>query len=250
MWNDTDFNSTFSSPSANANGPKKTLIKHIVPVTAQTVNLCTQVEGENSVYEWNGVNFHQICMIGIVRNVIKRANDTTYLVDDMTSTEVNVKLQSDDPDDMESEEAKPQQLQFMESQYVKVFGIIKSLQGEKIVQAFRILPVKELNEITHHMLECMSSSIHYAQKGCGEDAGMDTNNQAMKSNSGMGSCNEQVSNLIKLCKASQGMHINEICENLKMFSKTKISEALEFLSTEGHVYSTIDDEHFKSTESM
>lgn len=46
------------------------------------------------------------------------------------------------------------------------------------------------------------------------------------------------------------MHLNEICDNLKMFSKTKISEALEFLSTEGHVYSTIDDEHFKSTESM
>lgn len=194
MWNDTDFNSTFSSPSAGGNGPKKTLIKHIVPVTAQTINLCSQVEGENSVYEWNGVNFHQICMVGIVRNVIKRANDTTYLVDDMTSTEINVKMQSDDPDDMESEEAKPQQQQFMESQYVKVYGIIKSLQGEKIVQAFRIFTVKELNEITHHMLECMNSSIHYAQKGCaGEDGGMESNNQpAMTGNSGMGSCNEQV----------------------------------------------------------
>ena len=112
----------------------------------------------------------------------------------MTSTEVNVKLQSDDPDDMESEEAKPQQQQFMESQYVKVYGIIKSLQGEKIVQAFRIFPVKELNEITHHMLECMNSSIHYAQKGCGaEDGGMESNNQpTMSGNSGMGSCNEQV----------------------------------------------------------
>lgn len=250
MWNDQDFNSTFSSPSAGGNQVKKTLIKHIVPVTAQTVNLCEQVEGENSVYTYNGIQFHQVCLIGIVRNVIKRANDTTYLVDDMTSTEVNVKLQSDDPDDMESEEVKPQQQQFMESQYVKVFGIIKSLQGEKIVQAFRILPVKELNEITHHMLECMNASIHYAQKGCGEDSGMDQPMKSMGNTGGMGSCNEQVSNLIKLCKASQGMHINEICENLKMFSKTKISDALEFLSTEGHVYSTIDDEHFKSTESM
>merc|ERR1719245_2913844 len=87
----------------------------------------------------------------------------------MTSTQVNVKLQADDPDDMESEEAKPEQLQFMENQYVKVFGIIKSLQGEKIVQAFRILPIKELNEVTHHILECMNASIHYHTKGPGED---------------------------------------------------------------------------------
>ncbi len=53
-----------------------------------------------------------------------------------------------------------------------------------------------------------------------------------------------------MCKASQGMHINEICDALKNFPKSKITDALEFLSTEGHVYSTIDDEHFKSTESM
>jgi hypothetical protein len=105
-----------------------------------------------------------------------------------------------DADDMESEEVKPQQMQFMESQYVKVFGIIKSLQGEKIVQAFRILPVKELNEITHHMLECMNTSIHFAQKSNSEDCGIETNhgmNQPLKNtgnSAGLGSCNEQVNN--------------------------------------------------------
>ena len=116
MWNDTDFNSTFSSPSAGGKEIKvtkpfvkhiysyhffysffiqKNLIKHILPVTAYTINACQQVEGENSVYTYNGVNFHQVSFIGIVRSVIKRANDTTYLVDDMSSTEINVKLQSD-----------------------------------------------------------------------------------------------------------------------------------------------------------
>lgn len=256
MWNDTDFNSTFSSPSAGDKQIKKNLIKHIVPVTAQIINACNQVEGENSVYEYSAMTFHQVSFIGIVKSVIKRANDTTYLIDDMTSTQVNVKLQADDPDDMESEEAKPEQPQFMENQYVKVFGIIKSLQGEKIVQAFRIFPVKELNEVTHHILECMNSSIHYSQKANGEgDVPMSGDNPLKKANlngnsGGLSSCHEQVSNLIKQSKTSQGMHIDEICEYLKTFSSSKIKEALEFLSTEGHVYSTIDDEHFKSTESM
>jgi len=64
-------------------------------VTAHTINTCDQVEGENSVYQYGKMNFHQVSLIGIIRNVIKRANDTTYLIDDMTSTEVNVKLQAE-----------------------------------------------------------------------------------------------------------------------------------------------------------
>jgi len=251
MWNDTDFNSTFSSPSAKE--IKKTLIKYIVPVTCETINKCTQVEGENSVYELGPMNFHQVTFIGIIRNVIKRANDTTYLVDDMTSTEVNVKLQTEE-NDMESEEMVTPPQEFMENQYVKVFGIIKSLQGEKIVQAFRLMPIVDLNQVTHHMLECMNTSIHYSQKGSGDSmpSGNDNplKNANLDNNSGLNSCHSQVSDLIKQCKTSQGMHIKEICGYLKSFSESKIRDALEFLSTEGHVYSTIDDEHFKSTESM
>lgn len=67
-----------------------------MPVTAHVINNCQQVEGENSVFELNSLRFHQICLVGIIRNVIKRANDITYLIDDMTSeNEINVKLQTD-----------------------------------------------------------------------------------------------------------------------------------------------------------
>ena len=34
-------------------------------------------------------------MVGIIRTVIKRSNDITYVLDDMTSNEFTVKLQSD-----------------------------------------------------------------------------------------------------------------------------------------------------------
>ena len=71
---------------------------------------------------------------------------------------------------METEEVKAPQM-FIENQYVRVFGIIKSLQGQKIVQAFKILPVKDLNEITHHILDVMNSSIHYYAKANGEQFG-------------------------------------------------------------------------------
>lgn len=57
---------------------------------------------------------------------------------------------------------------FIEGQYVRVFGIIKSLQGQKNVQAFKIVPVRDLNEIAHHILDCMNTSIYYYAKANGE----------------------------------------------------------------------------------
>ena len=66
---------------------------------------------------------------------------------------------------MENEEGNQQQSQFIENQYVKVYGLLKSLQGQKYVQAFRMLPLRELNEITYHILECMNAFIHHSSKG-------------------------------------------------------------------------------------
>lgn len=74
---------------------------------------------------------------------------------------------------MDTDEARPVQQQFIESQYVKVFGIIKSLQNQKNVQAFKIMPLKDLNELTHHILECMTASIHYYSKANGEPTSSD-----------------------------------------------------------------------------
>ena len=81
---------------------------------------------------------------------------------------------------METEENRPPQMQFIENQYVKVNGIIKSLGGQKNVQAFNIRPLKDLNELTHHMLECINASIYYTQKASGEGIDMHANPSVTK----------------------------------------------------------------------
>jgi len=83
---------------------------------------------------------------------------------------------------MDSEEVKEPQSQFIENQYVKVFGIIKSLQGQKNVQAFKIMPIKEINEITHHILECMNASIYYLTKANNENMDVALNNPMRNTN--------------------------------------------------------------------
>jgi hypothetical protein len=82
---------------------------------------------------------------------------------------------------MESEESTAPKSEFIENQYIRIYGIIKSLQGQKCLQAFKIWPVNELNEITHHMLECMNASIHYANKS-GDDMDISANSHGKMTN--------------------------------------------------------------------
>jgi replication factor A2 len=148
----------------------------------------------------------------------------------------------------------------MENQYIKVFGIIKSLQGQKCVHAFRILPIDQLNEITHHILEVMNASIYYIAKANGQsiDSGSSFSNPLKNSDIGgneMGSggnggveLHKQVANFIKQSRSGEGMHIKDICEYFKNIPENRIKNAIDFLSTEGYVFSTIDEDHYKSTE--
>jgi len=62
---------------------------------------------------------------------------------------------------------------------------------------------------------------------------------------------ENVLRAIKMSNDESGMSVQTVMMQLggKRYSEPMIREAIEWLSTEGHVYSTIDDDHFKSTDS-
>jgi len=213
-----------------------------------------------SVFEYQHLRFHQVSLVGIIKNVLKRANDLTYLVDDMTfSGEVVVKVQGDDTEDIENEDqqqasSSSSHSSFIENQYVRVYGILKNIGGQRILQSFKILPIRDLNEITNHMLECMNASVHYTAKNNGGETSShaaplkSTNNNYNSPEDGLTALQRQISTIIKNAKDESGIHLNEICAYLKTTNQKSIREALEFLSTEGHVYSTVDDEHFKAAD--
>ena len=43
---------------------------------------------------------------------------------------------------------------------MKLHRTIKIILGLKSVEALRIRPLKDLNELTHHLFECMNTSIY------------------------------------------------------------------------------------------
>lgn len=142
---------------------------------------------------------------------------------------------------MESDENVNPQSHYIENQYIKVYGILKSLQGQKYVQAFRILPIKELNEITYHMLECMNASIYHSNKNpngnheSNDMYGTPSSNPLKNANlngtydndnvgngGGLSGVYMQISHLVKQNKSSEGIHIRDICDYFKNLSEAKI----------------------------
>ena len=59
----------------------------------------------------------------------------------------------------------------------------------------------------------------------------------------------QVMKMILGCAREEGMNREELVTSLAgKVNKSDIDSALDFLSGEGHIYSTIDDDHFKAID--
>uniref|UniRef100_A0A3B3ZLR3 Replication protein A C-terminal domain-containing protein n=1 Tax=Periophthalmus magnuspinnatus TaxID=409849 RepID=A0A3B3ZLR3_9GOBI len=146
--------------------------------------------------------------------------------------------------------------------YVKVSGNLRSFQNHRSVVAFSVRPLEDMNEITSHMLEvvhahmalCKPHSITAMSRtnvgNMGTMGGIGggypgANNMA---NNGLSASQNQVLSLIRSCPDQQGISIQDIKQRLSGMSINIIKQAVEFLSNEGHIFSTIDEDHYKSTD--
>ena len=60
---------------------------------------------------------------------------------------------------------------------------------------------------------------------------------------------DMVYKMICGCSREEGIDREELLSGLKnKITKSELDSALDFLSGEGHVYSTVDDDHFKAID--
>jgi replication factor A2 len=162
-----------------------------------------------------------------------------------------------------------------EQSYIKVFGNLKFLNDQKKVMAFHIEQLTDYNEITFHSLDTILSHCkatkgnnnqqqvsnqlnNYSSANTNQFTNNNYNNQFSNSNNnnfmadsmannGGNDLNAAVRAIFRENDSEQGASIQHVHEKLKKFSMVEIQKAVEFLSDEGHLYSTIDDMHYKCT---
>ncbi|XP_043916041.1 replication protein A 32 kDa subunit isoform X4 [Protopterus annectens] len=224
----------FGSPSATQGERKsqRSRSQQIVPCTVSQLLSAAQVD---EVFKIREVELSQVTIVGVVRHAEKAPTNILYKVDDMTAAPMDVR------------------------QWVDT-------DNKKSLVAFKIMPLEDMNEFISHMLEVVHAhmllnKVQTMPAGGGASHGLTTPVRPGTADMGGGYTGasdmyvngltphqSQVLNLIKSCRAAEGMSIQELKNRLKGMNIMTIKQAVEFLSNEGHIYSTVDEDHYRSTD--
>ncbi|XP_021118821.1 replication protein A 32 kDa subunit isoform X2 [Heterocephalus glaber] len=217
----------FGSPTASqAEKKSRARAQYIVPCTISQLLSATLVD---EVFKIGNVEISQVTVVGIIRQAEKAPTNIVYKIDDMTAAPMDVR------------------------QWVDT-------DNKKSLVAFKIMPLEDMNEFTTHILEVVNAHMMLSKPSTQPSAG-----RASISNPGMGEpgnfsgnsfmpangltmTQNQVLNLIKACPRPEGLNFQDLRSQLQHMPIASIKQAVDFLSNEGHIYSTVDDDHFKSTD--
>ncbi|NXO78262.1 RFA2 protein, partial [Sitta europaea] len=196
----------------------------------------------------------QVTVVGIVRHAEKAPTNILYKVDDMTAAPMDVRQWVD------TDEAGGENVVVPPGTYVKVAGHLRSFQNKKSLVAFKIMPLENMNEFTTHILEIVNAHMilrknlmsasrvpqSFSSAGISDMGGYGGGGSLPVN--GLTAHQSQVLNLIKSCHVPEGVSLQDLKLQLHSMSMSTIKQAVEFLSSEGHIYSTVDDDHYKSTD--
>ncbi|KAM9039100.1 replication protein A 32 kDa subunit [Sarcophilus harrisii] len=247
----------FGTPTASqAEKKSRARAQHIVPCTISQLLSANLID---EVFKIGEIEISQVTIVGIIRQAEKAPTNIVYKIDDMTAAPMDVRQWVDTDDTSSENTVVPPET------YVKVAGHLRSFQNKKSLVAFKILPLEDMNEFTIHILETVNAHMILSQSisqplagrpslhtsGIGDAGNFGGNsfggNSLMPAN-GLTVTQNQVLNLIKACPRPEGMNFQDLKSQLHNLNVSVIKQAVDFLSNEGHIYSTVDDDHFKSTD--
>merc|ERR1712168_252382 len=196
-------------------------------------------------------------LVGRVENIEDREGFRALLFDDSTGFRV-----------IRDYKEKEDQTHLSRGDYVRVFGSCKVAKGGKGIffNAFEIKKLDDSNAADHmtsHLCEIILAHLRKV-KGVTDNKiqnGQPMANQTMNSkpvaavpmeNFGEGAIpgasadQNKVLAIVRASETEEGADIRSDFDILGM-EKDKLHEIMNWLSDEGHIYSTVDDDHFKTT---
>ncbi|XP_038580702.1 replication protein A 32 kDa subunit-like isoform X1 [Micropterus salmoides] len=252
MWNQACSQSPVGVTSHKAVISKRAAL-HILPCTVSQLLSASQVSNDTfAVCNWE---LNQVSIVGLLRGFAPFVTNIQYSVDDMTGPPLNVKQWVNATEDCALTFASP-------GVYVKVTGTLRSFNGQRSLMAMNIYCLKDPNEITSHMLEVVQAHMQIFRKAF--DVNMNTTASSLSGGllghsggghpvdilpNGLSTIQEQVLHVIKRFSVrDDGISFQDLKTQLDYLSTKDLRTSLAFLINEGHVFSTIDEHHFKSSE--
>uniref|UniRef100_A0A3Q3WMD9 Replication protein A C-terminal domain-containing protein n=1 Tax=Mola mola TaxID=94237 RepID=A0A3Q3WMD9_MOLML len=198
----------------------------------------------NDTFAVCDLELNQVSIVGIVRGFTPFVTNMQYSVDDMTGPPLCVKQWLNE-EDWSLTSVPP-------GTYVKVIGSLRNFSGQRSVLAMNIRCIKDLNEITSHMLEVVQAHMLLFEKvlkGLRESSLKVKPKHPDRPQVVLSSIAHKVLRVIRRsCVLAEGISLQDLKSQLDYLSMRDIRASLVFLVNEGHIFSTIDEHHFKSAE--
>ena len=204
--------------------------------------------------------------VGIVKDVHVHPCKITYIIEDASGS-ISVVQWCDGEKAVKSGEV------LSKDRYVKVIGVLRSsIFGVKHITVFWISGVDGQAEVDAHKLGVVHARLKMRQLVEAQNSAIGDPNIYMLSDSVAGFVPssrssqssarssfprssfpnpniESVYKMVQGCTIDEGLRRNELMEMLKgEMSKKDLDNALLYLSDEGHIYSVMDKDHFKTIE--
>ncbi|XP_041932393.1 replication protein A 32 kDa subunit-like isoform X1 [Alosa sapidissima] len=217
----------------------------VVPCTVSQLHSATEIQSGFSMGE---IEINMVSLVGIVRRVSSSMSSMLYLLDDMTGAPIGARFWLDGEEDGVENSAIPP------GTYVKIIGRLRSFENHRSVVGLHIRRLQDLNEITSHILEVTQAHMAYGNPPLHK-----TNNtsisyigteqhQSVKNVEGFSPAQNEVFKLIKSYPDPSGISLKILSNCVTPQYLFNIKNCLQFLTNEGHIYTTVDDDHFKAVD--
>nr|XP_050853999.1 replication protein A 32 kDa subunit-like isoform X1 [Vespula vulgaris] len=213
--------------------------QNIVPV------MIGQIIRSSADFQIWEIPVRMLTFIGILRKVNESTTKITYDIEDETGVITTVRW-------LEVNKTIPEPTLEINT-YVRVYGLLRDQNGVKQVFIVRILPLEDLNELTNHLLEVTYTTVKAEQlfKANNTPAfSVNVDDNSMFNNDCTGMTSEQAI-VFKIIQAKNdtecGIERNDIKALVPERILQDVDQIIHFLTSEGHIYTTRTDDHFKAT---
>lgn len=229
----------------------------VLPLTVKQISEAYHLNDDKSNFAVDGMDATNVKLLGIVMNRAERVTDVSFTLDDGTGKiDVNRWV---------NETCETDEMALIENgMYVAVNGSLKGFQGKKHVVAFSVRPVVDFNAVTLHFIECIHVHLENTRPKGSSVLGTETliknevkgfqtplSNQVSPYMATAGSETDILKLVFDVFQEptslarEHGLHVDEVVQRLGL-PIDKIMEAIRYHVDVGYIYSTIDDNHFKS----
>lgn len=269
-----------SQQVGDSGGKKKSGERGMLPVTIKQILGAHEDGEENNVYKIDGRECTQVTIVGQIISRAEHSVNHNYTIEDSTGQIEAIMWIDQD----ESEYQSSLRGGWKEGAYVRVVGNVRNnpTTNAKNINAFHMRKITDFNEITYHLLDSIHTHLYntqgpkgsappggstnfaspgkpsmgpgggaaggpaggagaavaaYSAPAGGAGAAMDLNAcvmQAFEQFTDNGGSGVSITDILQYCMQQMGRDI----------PKASIVQVCDKLSMEGHIYSTVDEEHF------